>query len=275
MKYCEEYAALLDLFLDGELPGAEMERVRRHLEDCPGCRAYVDDALAIRAAFPEAEDTVVPEDFAQGVMERIREASGGEAAERKRHSARRWTGTLGLLAACCALVILVRTGPAGGEKAAAPAGEAYGAACYDSSASEGAEPSPHAEMSEAAPEAPAEAPTAKMESRAARSADFEADEGEAPLPALTTSGISETPEAVTDNLQPYSASGTEAALYLDQEEAGDLLDGFDVVWENALERCVQLNAEEFRALLEALGREEMLPEGEEGPFLVVVSGPLE
>ena len=52
MKCCEEYAALLDPFVDGELTPEEMERVREHLEDCPGCRAYVDDALAIRAGFP-------------------------------------------------------------------------------------------------------------------------------------------------------------------------------------------------------------------------------
>ena len=34
MKYCEQYAALLDLFVDGELAGAEMERVRDHLAEC-------------------------------------------------------------------------------------------------------------------------------------------------------------------------------------------------------------------------------------------------
>ena len=37
MKCCEEYAALLDPFVDGELTPEEMERVREHLEDCPGC----------------------------------------------------------------------------------------------------------------------------------------------------------------------------------------------------------------------------------------------
>ena len=53
MKYCEEYAALLDLYVDGELSGEEAARVRAHLESCPSCQAYVDGALAIRAAFPE------------------------------------------------------------------------------------------------------------------------------------------------------------------------------------------------------------------------------
>lgn len=37
----------------------------------------------------------------------------------------------------------------------------------------------------------------------------------------------------------------------------------------------ELDAEEYRALLEALGRQEELVETKEGPFLIVVSGPLE
>ncbi|MEY8388845.1 anti-sigma factor [Oscillospiraceae bacterium 38-13] len=279
MKYCAEYGELLDLFVDGELTPEEMERVREHLESCPGCRTYVDDALGIRAAFPDAEDTEVPEGFADGVMERIRNAPEG----RKRRSARHWTGTLGLLAACCALVVLVRTGPAGGEKSAAPAGEEYGTMCYDTSAvTENApELSPHAEMGEAVPEeppeAPAEAPTEKMESRSAmRSGDSEAGEEEAPVPALTANMSPEAPGTMMDGAQPYASdSGATATLYLNQEEAGDLLDGFDAVWENGLQWCYQLNAEEFRALLEALDRQEEMPEEEEGPFQVVVYGPLE
>ena len=34
MTCCEEYAALLDLFVDGELAAEEMTRVRSHLENC-------------------------------------------------------------------------------------------------------------------------------------------------------------------------------------------------------------------------------------------------
>ena len=37
-----------------ELTPEEMERARGHLAVCSGCRAYVDDALAIRAGFPPA-----------------------------------------------------------------------------------------------------------------------------------------------------------------------------------------------------------------------------
>ena len=65
MKYCEEYAALLDLFVDGELSLEEMLRVQEHLDTCPACRAYVDDALAMSAAFPDAE---IPTTTSSAVM---------------------------------------------------------------------------------------------------------------------------------------------------------------------------------------------------------------
>ena len=63
MKECTSFEALLDLFVDGELSPEEMARVQSHLDQCPACRAYVDDALAIRAALDGWEKTPVPEDF--------------------------------------------------------------------------------------------------------------------------------------------------------------------------------------------------------------------
>lgn len=72
MKYCEEYAALLDPYVDGELSGEEAARVREHVAECSGCRTYVEGALAIRAAFPDVEETAVPEGFAEGVMAAVR-----------------------------------------------------------------------------------------------------------------------------------------------------------------------------------------------------------
>ena len=107
MKYCENFAALLDPFVDGELSPDEMARVQAHLDGCPACRAYVDDALAIRASFPDAEDTPVPDGFAESVMARIRAeaASQAEAAPQKKTS-RPWLKALASLAACCAIVLL-------------------------------------------------------------------------------------------------------------------------------------------------------------------------
>ena len=39
MKYCEDYAALLDPYLDGELSPEDAARVRAHLAVCDRCRA--------------------------------------------------------------------------------------------------------------------------------------------------------------------------------------------------------------------------------------------
>ena len=89
MTHCKEFSALLDPYIDGELSPEETARVREHLHTCDGCRAYVQAALAIRDAFPEAEDTPVPDGFAAGVMAAIR----ADAAPRKRRRPR-WAKTL-------------------------------------------------------------------------------------------------------------------------------------------------------------------------------------
>ena len=272
MKYCEEYAALLDLFVDGELAPEDMKRVGDHLTGCPGCQAYVDDALAIRACFPDAEETVVPEGFAGGVMERVRKASGRERkiVEMKRRGVRRWLGTAAALAACCALVVLVRTG-SGGDTAA-PAGNA---ACDITGVieSEGggiapqAAPEPKEDPSEDMPE------EAVRAAPAARSKAAELYNDEVTLKAALAEAA---PEAAMDDEQFHVCPpDSEKTLYLTREEAGELLDGFAPIWESAVEWRYELNGEEYRALLEALYRQEELPEEEEGPFLVVVSGPLE
>ena len=104
MKYCNDYAALLDLFVDGELTPAEMVDVQAHLDTCPGCRAYVDAAFAMRAAFPDTEDTVVPAGFADAVMAAVRRSP----RQGKRKTP--WVKVLTPLAACCAIVILLQSG---------------------------------------------------------------------------------------------------------------------------------------------------------------------
>lgn len=160
MTCCEEYAALLDLFVDGELAAEEMTRVRSHLENCPGCRSYVDDALAIRAAFPGTEDTEVPEGFAESVMERIRaDAAAGELKDRKerKNSRRRWAGTLTALAACFAVALLVQGVPRDLGDGTAPAGDTP-PTLYEAGVPEAQAVTGGADDGEAALEEPAEAP---------------------------------------------------------------------------------------------------------------------
>lgn len=103
MTNCKVFAALLDLYVDGELSPEEMLRVRDHLDECPACRAYVDDALAIRASFPDAEDTEIPDGFTEAVMTAVRQRGTPAKASRRTP----WKKMLLPLAACFAVAVLV------------------------------------------------------------------------------------------------------------------------------------------------------------------------
>jgi len=284
MKYCEEYAALLDLFVDGELPPGEMERVRAHLETCPGCRAYVDDALMIRAGFPDAEDTAVPEGFTERVMERGREDAGksSKMIELKRRPVRRWAGSLAALAACCALVILLKTGYSNGISKSMSAGDT--AAPAETSAARDAAGGGEADAAPRMAEAPAQAEVPGL--------DIAAPEEEQKLTAGQTETAAESDTTANDfamdraagaeGAAPYTslaslpeaaeaaAGAEEPSLRLTAGEEGDLLDGYEPVWEEDGERRYELSWEEYRVLLEALGRPDA-PEGEAEIYIVLVT----
>ena len=278
MKYCEEYAALLDLFVDGELTGVEMKRVRDHLEKCPGCRAYVDDALAIRAGFLDVEETAVPEGFAEAIMERIREDTvrDKKIIKLKRREVRRWLSTAAALAACCALVVILRTGPGNLNGGAAVVTSGAGAPA-DSAAIEGAEMeiAPQTESGEARSAqdlkeaAPEETENRAMKRAAVADSCFDTVYTSGGAPAASPQAPA---EAALESTAPDESAFT-AELCLTAEEVGGLLDGEVPVWEGEAERRYELTAEVDGALLTALGRPEELPEEAEGRFLVVVTGP--
>ena len=249
MTYCKEFSALLDPYIDGELSPEETARVREHLHTCDGCRAYVQAALAIRDAFPEAEDTPVPDGFAAGVMAAIR----ADAAPRKRRRPR-WAKTLLPLAACCAVVVLAVSGlPRPG-----------GTAVTD-------HPESHAEIA-----APAEAAVPNVDSveedTAATAYAAQSDEDTADVPDSTVSEAI-APEADTvapgtqDQLAPASDSKssilpregssadvpeTAPGLTLTAEEAGSLLDSYTLISESDGTLVYELTAAEYTALLQQL-----------------------
>ena len=100
MKLCEEYAALLDMYVDGFCTAEETVRVRAHLAECEACRMYVEQILQMKEAFPDAESEEVPDGFAENVMAVIR----AEAPARKKRM-KPWQKTLLQMAACMAVVI--------------------------------------------------------------------------------------------------------------------------------------------------------------------------
>lgn len=115
MEICKDYEALLDLYVDGELEAEDMIRVQDHLDRCAACRRYVDDALAIRSAFPDEDSAALPVGFHEAVMAKVAQAS----APKKKN--RTLLALPTMAAACLALAVAVQGGGMSEKKAASPA----------------------------------------------------------------------------------------------------------------------------------------------------------
>ena len=279
MKYCENYAALLDLYVDGELSPEDMDRVRAHLETCPGCRAYVDDALAIRAAFPDVEDTEVPTGFAESVMSAVQAAAQERPAApqaKKRH----WGRVLLPLAACCAIAILLR-GVTGSKNSPVEFATASSSATDTATT----ESESIAETEEAAAEAPAETPAdgaadggAAPETRVAFTTS-DAGTGasvndQASSKALPETGVVEVPagaavpeaqaaEPEEFGVEAASSVSAFATLRLTTAQAGELLAEHTPVSDADGVLCYELSREDYDALLAALADNGVTPEPDE------------
>ena len=247
MKYCENFAALLDPFVDGELSPDEIARVQAHLDACPACRAYGDDALAIRASFPDAEDTPVPDGFAESVMARIRAeaASQAEAAPQKKTS-RPWLKALASLAACCAIVLLAAPMFSHSSKTEAAPAEAPAAAADTAASTERA-------MEFALTE---EAPAGES-----------AEESREDLASSKLYDAAPSPSAAADSgATAYFTEADPASwLTLTAEEAGSLLADFTPAEETETELRYELTSGELETLLAALSEAGIVPSGELHP----------
>ena len=268
MPYCEEFAALLDPYIDGELSPAETARVREHLRTCDGCRAYVQAALAMRDAFPEEEDTPVPDGFAAGVMAAIR----ADAAPRKRRRPR-WAKTLLPLAACCAIVVLAVSGlPRPSDTAVADNLESQAEIAAPAEAA-----APDADSSEEDTAATAYAAqsgedTADVPDSTVTATDLPKTDAAAPhaqeQPSLATDPkISIVPREGTsaEEVVPETAPATFAvqspSLTLTAEEAGNLLDSYTPASESDGALVYELTAAEYTTLLQQLEQQGLVVAG--------------
>lgn len=268
MTYCEEFAALLDPYIDGELSPAETARVREHLHTCDGCRAYVQAALAMRDAFPEEEDTPVPDGFAAGVMAAIR----ADAAPRKRRRPR-WAKTLLPLAACCAIVVLAVSGlPRPSDTAVADNLESQAEIAAPAEAA-----APDADSSEEDTAATAYAAqsgedTADVPDSTVTATDLPKTDAAAPhaqeQPSLATDPkISIVPREGTsaEEAVPETAPATFAvqspSLTLTAEEAGNLLDSYTPASESDGALVYELTAAEYTTLLQQLEQQGLVVAG--------------
>ncbi len=66
MSFCEEYAASISEYLDGELPENECAALASHLESCPGCASLLEAYSSMSEAL--ALETELPENFHSGTM---------------------------------------------------------------------------------------------------------------------------------------------------------------------------------------------------------------
>ena len=218
MNHCESYEPLLDAFTEGDLFMEDMVWVQQHLNNCPDCQAYVEDLLAIRAAFPTVEETEVPAGFTASVMAAVAATpqattpkTAAEAAPKAAKKRTPWGKVLSGLAACCAIVLLAQ----GGLKMASGGGASM------------------------APKAKSEEAAAPMEMYAADSITEEAVEEEAPAeeakmaePQMEAMPSMPESEVVNDGASfEYTTGGSEGAaspyriiVTVDADYIGDALD---------------------------------------------------
>ena len=98
MKCCEQYAAALSAFVDGELSENERDEVLAHVEHCQNCREYLSELMIVHTMFEEMPELDAPEGFSERVLERVHE----EKRAKTRHR-RAWPR---VLAACFALFVI-------------------------------------------------------------------------------------------------------------------------------------------------------------------------
>ena len=290
MKACTEFQALLDLFLDGELSDEEMGRVADHLDRCEACRAYIDDGLAIRAALPRAEETAVPEGFAESVMEAVRR-SPQLIPPAGRRTSRPWVRTFASLAAACFVLAValgalpeLRGGGSGMDTAAVTASSApssFGGADAPADAPAGAPETRMAEACLVSPEeAPADAPAGDMETPIEET-PADADSWEGNTFAVNPAAAPSADSAANGAAEDLDPAESEAAQEEKEKTAGragifqveipaeqeELLAPFPLRQEESGREYYALTAEEYRTLaaaLEARGvAPEPLPEGAE------------
>lgn len=87
----------IEALLDGELTGPEGDAVLAHLRDCPGCRSYYRQLLAMEQAL-RADTAPVPEDLLPDIMNRVHTTS-----QRRRRQP--WLRAAMGMAACLVVVL--------------------------------------------------------------------------------------------------------------------------------------------------------------------------
>ena len=225
-----ENTALLDAFVDGELTSDEMIQVQAHLDECPACQAYVDDALAIRAAFPTEDDLPLPADFTENVMRSVAKAP------QSRPKRQPW-GKLAAAAACLAVIVLVQHGALGSTGSTDSASAYDTAAVMDVAAAESAAAERSMDSPSAGTESEENADNSAEAFTATSGGSLETQKSNDTAAYTSGSGQSgiqvDLPSASEDTAQENGASVTVGpfnqadlpTVHVSAADIGDLLDG--------------------------------------------------
>ena len=99
MNICEEYAVLIQEYLDDQLSGADRARVMEHLGQCDACRAYFQQLTEMQDAFA-AMEAEVPAGLSASIMQQVKATA--QIPAKKKFRWQRYS----MLAACLALVCI-------------------------------------------------------------------------------------------------------------------------------------------------------------------------
>ena len=249
---CEQMTLLMSAWLDGELSEQEEKQMKEHLEQCPDCRALMEQLQTLHTSFTDLEEIPAPEGFADSVMERIaRESKPKVVPLFKRPQMR----ALSALAACAVLFVGFGSMKMGSSKETAAAA-----------------PAPMPESAVAAPVAP---PDIYRQAAVTESAVEYSMPAEAPMeipmpvePVAPTGGepafdaVSEAPAAMSPTVCETGPNG-ETAGGESQIILPELPEGLEekigpLLWEERVEDgvlCARLTAEQAELVLELAGEQ--------------------
>lgn len=106
---CRNAQVLLSAYLDGELAGTEMMRVRDHLRSCGDCRSEFEEVRVVKQMLGGAAEVAVPADLQDRLM---RAVMSDESQARSERPIWGWALASSFAAAAIALALLQFVGRA-------------------------------------------------------------------------------------------------------------------------------------------------------------------
>lgn len=79
---CRNAQVLLSAYIDGELAGGEMMRVREHLRSCPECRSEFEEVRAVKTMLGNTGEVEVPTGLEERLMAAVMSQEAPARAER-------------------------------------------------------------------------------------------------------------------------------------------------------------------------------------------------